>query len=172
MKARIALLAVAGVCALASAAQALYSLDETGRWPTSWPRPLEPLRKQARTLVGPMVEQQHFAIRFNSREEFEAAWPHLMKVKTKAAPVFLVKAPNFFLGEGVKAGVIVHAPPVGQHKNPRTPEAPIAGVEEPRMRWSNTTYVDVVVDGEIIDASRLRLPDKTPLIDQRTEAKP
>lgn len=172
MKARIAFLSAAAVCGLCSAAHALYSLNETGTWPKSWPRQLEPLRKQSRTLVGPMVEQQHFAIRFSSREEFEAAWPHLLKVKTKGAPVFLVRGPNFFLGEGVKCGVIVHSPPIGQSKNPNTPEAPIPGVTEPRMRWMNTTYLDVVVDGDVINAERLRLPAHTPLLDQRAPAKP
>jgi hypothetical protein len=171
MKTRTTLLAIAAACALCTSAQALYSLSYTGDWPKTWPRELEPLRKQSRTLVGPMVEQRHFAIRFNSREEFEAAWPHLLKVKTKNAPVFLLNGPSFFLGDGVKAGVIVHAPPVGQSKNPNTPEAPIAGVENPHVRWMNTTYIDLVVDGDVIDPARLKFPKNTPVIDERS-AKP
>lgn len=172
MNARIAILAAAAMFGLCSAAHALYSVNETGTWPKSWPRQLEPLRKQARTLVGPEVEQQHFAIRFSRREEFEAAWPHLLQVKTKGAPVFLVRGPSFFLGEGAQAGVIVHSPPAGQSKNPRTPEAPIPGVTEPRMRWMNTTYLEVVADGEVIDPNRIRIPAHTPLLDERSPTRP
>ena len=172
MKARIALLAAAAVFGLCSAAHALYSVNESGTWPQSWPRQLEPLRKQARTLVGPMATQQHFAIRFTDRAQFESAWPQLLKVKTKGAPVLLVRGPSFFLGERVRAGVIVHSPPAGQSDNPNTPEAPIPGVTEPRVRWMNTKYLEVVVDGNVIDPDRLRLPAHTPLLDERSPAKP
>ena len=172
MKARMAFFIAAAVLGFSSAASALYSVNETGTWPKSWPRQLEPLRVQARTFVGPTVEQQHFAIRLTRREQFESAWPHLLKVKTKGAPVFLVRGPNYFLGAGVKAGVIVHSPPAGQSTNPATPEAPIPGVTEPRMRWMNTTYLEVVVDGQVIDPKRLHLPARTPLFDERSQARP
>jgi len=119
-----------------------------------------------------MVAQQHFAIRFTDQAQFESAWTHLVKVKTKGAPVFLVRGPSFFLGEGVKSGVVVHSPPVGQSKNPNTPEAPIAGVTNPRMRWMNTTYLVVVVDGDVIDPDRIRMPANTPVIDERSPPKP
>ena len=172
MKTRTAFLATAAACVVCAAAHAVYTGTDSGTWPKSWPRQLEPLRKQSRTLVGSMVDQRHYAIRFTRREEFEAAWPQLLKVKTKGAPVFLVRGPNFFLGEGVQAGVIVHSPPVGQSDNPNTPEAPIPGVKEARTRWMNTTYLDLVVDGDIIDPSRIRLPENAPIIDERTQAKP
>lgn len=168
MKIRTVLLSAAATCGLCTAAQALYSLSGTGDWPKSWPRPLEPLRKQARTLVGPMVAQRHYGIRFTDRGQFEAAWPQLLKVKTKGAPVFLVRGPNFFLGDRAKAGVVVHAPPEGRSDNPNTPEAPIGGVENLRERWMNTTYLEVVVDGDVIDAARLRIPKGTPLVDERS----
>lgn len=170
MKTHPAVLSLAAACALGSAAHALYSVSAAGTWPKSWPRPLEPLRKQARTYVGPMVEQQHHAIRFTRRQDFEAAWPHLLKVKTRGAPVLLVRE-SFFMGKEGGAGVIVHAPPVGQHRNPATPEAPIPGVTNPRERWMNTTYLEVVVDGDIIDAGRLRIPENTPTLDERDKPK-
>jgi hypothetical protein len=94
------------------------------------------------------------------------------KVKTPGAPAFLVRGPNFFLGDGVKAGVIIHSPPVGQSNNPNPPEAPIAGITNPRVRWMNTTYLEVVVDGDVIDPDRIRLPGHTPLFDERSKAKP
>ncbi|HZL89538.1 MAG TPA: hypothetical protein VFB96_14335 [Pirellulaceae bacterium] len=171
MKRTIAILAAAALCAVCATAQALYSVSEKGTWPDSWPIELEPLRKQARTLVGPLAPHQHFAIRFSKREEFEAAWPHLLKLKTKGAPIFLLRGPNFFLGDDSKAGVVVHAPPAGQADNPETPEAPIAGVKEMRMRWMNTTYIDLVVDGEIVDLNRIPLPPDTPIVDERFKGK-
>jgi hypothetical protein len=171
MKPPAAALAAAAAVGLCSAAHALYRVHDSGTWPKTWPPELEPLRKQARTFVGPTVDQQHFAIRFKDRQEFEAAWPQLLKVKTKGAPIFLVRG-SFFLGDQAKAGVIVHSPPVGQHDNPRTPEAPIPGVTNERERWMNPTYFEVVVDGDVIDSRRIRIPKGTPVHDERSPAKP
>lgn len=156
-------------CLAVASTYAAYSVSDKGDWPASWPQELEPLRKQSRTLVGPTIAQRHYAIRFTKREEFESAWPEILKVKTKGAPIFLVRGPNFFLGEGVTAGVVVHSPPLGQEKNPATPESPIAGVTNERVRWINTTYIEVVVDGEIVDLNRLPLPPDTPIVDERFE---
>ena len=167
-----AVLAGVAYCVTCSTAYALYSVSATGDWPKIWPSELEPLRKQSRTLIGPMAPNLHYAIPFDKREEFEAAWPHLLKVKTKKAPVFLVRGPNFFLGEKANGGVVVHSPPEGQAKNPATPEAPIPGVVNPRMRWLNTTYIDLVVDGQIVDLNRIPLPADTPFIDERFKTEP
>jgi hypothetical protein len=146
---------------------ALYSVSDKGEWPNSWPKELEPLRKQARTLVGPVGPNRHYAISFTKREEFESAWPHILKVKTKGAPIFLVRGPNFFLGDRAKAGVVVHCPPLGQADNPATPEAPIPGVTNMGQRWSFTTYIELVIDGDIVDLNRIPLPADTPIVDER-----
>jgi hypothetical protein len=167
MKRIAAFLAAAALCAVCSTAYALYSVNETGTWPKSWPAQLEPLRKQSRTLVGPMVPQRHYGIRFATREEFESAWPRLLKVKTKGSPIFLVRGPNYFIGDGSKAGVVVHCPPAGQADNPATPEAPIPGVENPRVRWMNTTFIELVVDGDMVNVKRIRLPADSPVIDEQ-----
>ena len=142
---------------------ALYSVRDRGEWPGSWPKELEPLRKQSRTLVGPTFAQRHYAIRFNNREEFESAWPHVLNVKSKEAPVFLVRGENFFL-DGSKAGVVVHCPPLGQADNPASP---IPGVTNERVRWMNTTFIELVVDGKIVDLNRISLPADTSMIDER-----
>jgi hypothetical protein len=149
----IAFLAVIGCFCAVGSAHALYSVSNRGEWPNSWPKELEPLRKQSRTLVGPVALNQHFAIPFTKREEFESAWPHILKVKSKGAPVRLVRGPNFFLGAGVKAGVVVHGPPAGQEDNPAVPKCPIS--------------IDLVVDGDIVDLNRIALPADTPIIDER-----
>jgi hypothetical protein len=166
MKRRAVLVALMLMCTVRSAS-ALYSVSDVGEWPKDWPKELEPLRKQARTLIGPEVESRHYAIRFGSREEFETAWPHVLELKTAGAPIILVRGPNFFLGDESKAGVVVHCPPLGQAENPATPEAPIRGVVDVRMRWMNTTYLELVVDGDVVDLNRIPLPADTPIVDER-----
>jgi len=166
MKRTAAFLAAIVFCAVGTG-YALYSVSSKGDWPTSWPKELEPLRKQSRTLVGPLAPHRHYAIPFTKREEMESAWPHILKVKSKGAPVILVRGPNFFLGENAKSGVVVHCPPLGQADNPATPEAPIPAQSNPRTTWLNTTFIELVVDGDIVDLNRLPLPPDTPIIDER-----
>lgn len=149
MKKTIAFLVVVAVCAVCCKAYALYLTHNTGTWPKSWPAQLEPLRKQSRTLEGPsLAPEMHYAIRFAKREEFESAWPHILKVKSKGASVRLVRGPNFFLGEGSKAGVVVHCPLEGKSED-------------------GPTSIELVVDGNIVDLNRIPLPADTPIIDER-----
>jgi hypothetical protein len=147
---RITVLAVTSFAAIAfcelGPAYADYAVSFKGEWPKSWPNELESLRQQARTLVGPQVLYRKHAIPFTKREEFESAWPHFLKVNTKGAALRLVRAPNFFLGEHAKAGVVVHCPPLGQ---------------------DGTTHLELVVDGDIVDLNRISLPADTPIIDVR-----
>jgi len=132
----------------------MYSVANEGKWPASWPQELEPLRKQARTYVGPMAPQPHYVIPFTKREDFEAAWPHILKVKSKAAPVILLKSPQTFFE--CKAGVIIHCPPP-QNEGKAMPEEPLPG--DSSGRWMYTTYIELVLDGDVVDLSRLEFPD-------------
>ena len=170
MKRTTALLA-AIVLGAAGSAYALYSVSDTGAWPKSWPAELEPLRKQSRTLVGSLIAQQHHEIPFAQREAFESAWPQLLKVKSQGAPVILLRAPDTWLGETIKAGVRIHAPPPGQSDNPNTPEAPINSPNV-RERWMYTTFIELVVDGAIVDLNRIPLPADTPIVDERFKDRP
>ena len=145
MKKAIAVLGTIAFC-MVCPAYADYGVTDKGTWPKSWPKELEPLRQQARTLVGPRLEYRHYAIPFTKREEFESAWPHLLKVKSTGAGLRLVRAPNFCLGEHAKAGIVVHSPPLGQE---------------------GTTYLELVVDGDIVDLNRIPLPADTPINDER-----
>ena len=170
MKKTIALLALLVIFA-ASSAYALYGISDTGTWPKTWPRELEALRKQSLTLEHMDASSIHYAIHFTNRKQFETAWKHILKVKTKGAPIFLVRAPNFFLGEKVKAGVVVHCPPIGQASNPAVPKAPIPGVTEIRMRWMNAKYIELVVDDDMVDLKRIHLPSNSPIVDERFKDK-
>ena len=159
---------VASIVALALlAAGSTYSVSDTGTWPKEWPSRLEPLRSQSRTFVVPTTDVQFFAIRFKTREEFESAWPHIVNVKSKGAPIFLVRGPNFFLGKE-QAGVVIHRAPDRQWENPETAEAPMQGyANESRSRSQWINDIELVVDGRIIDLNRIPLPSDTPIIDGR-----
>lgn len=152
------LLMVVSSAVVVNSAYADYGVTDNGTWPKSWPVELEPLRKSARTLEGPLRPLLHYAIPFIKREEFESAWPHLLKVKSKGAPIVLVRGPSFWLGQE-KAGVCVHTPPEGQ--------APIADGKDANGNWEKTVYIELIVDGQIIDLNRIPLPADTPIIDQR-----
>ncbi len=134
-----------------------YSVAERGEWPKSWPKQLEPLRKQSTTFVGPMVEFQWYAMHFTDRAQFEAAWPHILKVKSKDAPIYLVAAPYFFLGEHCKAGVVLRCPP---RLHPGSPS------EQPGY----DTDIRLLVDGDIVDLKRITIPKGIKIIDQRVKA--
>src|SRR5262249_50256948 len=82
-----------------------YTVEHRGSWPESWPKELDSLRKQARTLEGPLEPLLHYAIPFTKRETFEAAWPHLLKVKSQGAPIVLRRGTSFWLGNDANAGV-------------------------------------------------------------------
>jgi hypothetical protein len=136
-----------------------YTVQNKGTWPDTWPQELEGLRDQARTLEGPLVLLLHYAIPFTNRESFEAAWPHLLKVKSQGAPIVLRRGPSFWLGDASNAGVCIHTPPQG--------EAPIADASQAGGRWERTIYLELIVDGEIVDLNRIPLPRDTPIIDER-----
>ena len=120
-----------------------------GTWPKSWPTQMEPLRKQARSLRGSLADITLYEIPFTKRAEFEAAWPHILKVKTKGAPVILVRSPDTWMGR-IDAGVRIHCPP-GKTGEPVTPGTPIAGAGDVTTRWLYTNYIELIVDGNIVD---------------------
>ncbi|HEY2154763.1 MAG TPA: hypothetical protein VGH33_03975 [Isosphaeraceae bacterium] len=165
---RTAVLVAAFACCAAGSAYALYSISDRGTWPASWPKELEPLRKQSRTAVGPTVPQEHYDIPFSNRKEFEAAWPHLLRVKSPGAPIILLRGPDTWLGKAMGAGVRVHCPPAGTDKRV-SPETPIPGVQNVGERWMRTNYIELVVDGAIVDLNRIPLPADTPIIDERAK---
>ncbi len=171
MKRRTAFLAVIAFFAVSSAVYAIYEGYHKGTWTNSWPKELEPLRKQSRTLVGPlmgpMALNRHYEIPFAKREQFEAAWPYLLKVKSMGAPIILVRGPKTDFFEVKPAGVLIHSPPAGTDQR-ADPEEPLGGTwPNERTRWMKTTFIELVVDGNIVDLNRIPLPADTPIIDER-----
>ncbi len=161
---RAAAICVTIVFSLVSTTHALFTVTDSGTWPKSWPAELEPLRKQSRTFEGPKQPLQHYAIPFTKRDEFESAWPHLLKIKSQGAPIVLRRGPSFWLGDKATAGVCVHTPPAGQD--------PIADGKDAKGNWEKTISIELIVDGEIIDLNRIPLPADTPIIDERFKEVP
>jgi len=135
---------------------------DTGRWPESWPRELEPLRKQSKTMVGGVAMLSRHEIRFSSREQFEAAWPHLLRIKSSGAPIVLFRGPSKQSGCEVR----IHCPPLGSAKT-HAPVKPIVSAKDTRTRWLHATYIELYVDGRIVDLNRIELPSETPVVDKR-----
>ncbi len=143
--------------AAVTSARADYSVSDRGLWPKSWPQELEPLREHAATFEGPLLPARHFALHFTDREEFEAAWPHLLTLLPKDKPLILKRGHNFFLGEGVLAGVVIHVPPEDRL---------VAGQE------NQAESIELVVDADIIDLNRIPLPKDSPIQDERFQKSP
>ena len=95
---------------------ALYAITNEGAWPKNWPKELEPLRKQSRTLVHQTLAIHE--IPFTNRGEFESAWPHILAVKNKGAPVILLSSPDTRHVSSIKAGVHILSPLTGTLVNP------------------------------------------------------
>lgn len=167
MKSRLALLAAIACLAVCSVTYAEYSVWDQGEWPKSWPQELEPLRKQARTFEGPRVLYRTYLIPFTKREEFEAAWPQLLKIKSKGAPIVLVRGPRTDFFAIKPAGVLIHTPPIDA-KQSADSEVLIADARKAHGDWrTNATYIELAVDGEIVDLNRIPLPADALIIDER-----
>ncbi len=120
-----------------------------GTWPKSWPKELEPLRKQAWTWEHGFGGMS-YDIPFANREEFESAWPHIVKLKSKGASITLLRGPRLRVKTGRTAGVLIRMPLKNYSKGPLS-----------------LTSITLVVDGDIVDLNRIRLPADTPIIDRR-----
>ena len=99
--------------------------------------------------------QRSYHIAFANRKEFESAWPHILKLKSKGAPVTLLRGPHVYVWtarppKSKTAGVIIRC---GQSKG-------------------NVIGIELVVDGEIVNMNRIMsLPPDTPIIDKRVKDK-
>jgi hypothetical protein len=86
----LAALAIAAALLGREVASARGVETERGEWPENWPKELEPFREQASSIsYGFDVWTQYYIITFRTREEFEAVWPVLLKLKSAGAPLCL-----------------------------------------------------------------------------------
>ena len=164
MKKTVALLAAIAFCVVSSV-YANYVVDDKGTWPKSWPEELEPLRKQSRTLQGSLLNLVFYEIPFTKREDFESAWPHILKIKSQGAPLILLRGSDTRIGR-ISAGVCIQCPPP-QTGNRVTPSAPDDTTKARELPVWAPTVIELVVDGDIVDLNRIPLPADTPIVDER-----
>ncbi|HUW56251.1 MAG TPA: hypothetical protein VMZ92_06420 [Planctomycetota bacterium] len=99
-----------------TAAFGAVMVGKGGTWPDSWPRELEPYRDRATTVgVAHGIQETVYEIPFDRREEFEKAWPHFLKLKSRGAPLILEKSPSKYhvSGSTMQIGVRVLYPSGG-----------------------------------------------------------
>jgi len=161
-------LALAGVTAslIACVCFADYIVTDRGIWPDSWPKQLDPLRKQSSTLQGSELNLMFYEIPFAKRAEFESAWPHILTVKSQHAPLVLLSSPDKRFGDSIAAGVRIQSPP--QTGNRVTPSAPDDTTKARELPLWAQTVIELIVDGDIVDLNRIPLPADTPIIDKRS----
>jgi len=145
-----AFLAAIAFCVVGPA-YAEYSVSNEGTWPKSWPKELEPLRNRSRTFDGGgMPAVVIYEIPFTKQAEFESAWPHIVKLKSKGASLTLLRGrqlqPEYQVGTPISAGIRIFCP------------SPQPG---PAFQ------IELFVDGDIVDLNRVPLPADTPIIDKR-----
>ncbi|MCA9095897.1 MAG: hypothetical protein KDA68_20600 [Planctomycetaceae bacterium] len=129
---------------------------------------MEPFRTQSSTRLSGIAQFLTYEIPFENRADFEAVWPHLLKIKTQGAPVCLVKHSTPGLRGDIRAGVYVWCPPSerGELNMKRVVEAVPNGAKREQYRGS-MIFLGLVVDGEIVDLNRVEMPKETPIIDMR-----
>lgn len=127
-----------------------------GKWPKTWPKELESLRKQAWTWEHGFGGTS-YDIPFATREEFEAAWPHILALKAKDAKITLVRGSHLRVGEGPGKSAGVHLAP------PRD----ISPAQAEKLPANIVTTIWLVVDGKIVDLNRIALPADTTIVDER-----
>ncbi len=149
-----------------------------GAWPKTWPKELEPLRKQASTWYhGQKNEtgQQYtcYNIPFANRKEFESAWPHILTLTNKGVPVTLFRGP--MTPQKKSSGRQLPQAPQRYIRigSPTTGGVTIVALVEmtsppPRPAASVVIIgIELVVDGDVVDLNRISLPADTPIIDKR-----
>lgn len=141
-------------CCTAGSVYAISFGGPGGKWPKTWPKELEPLRKQAWTWEHGFGGTS-YDIPFARREEFEAAWPHILQLKSKEASITLLRGPHIRVGGGKSAGVRI------------VPPRDVTPAEAEKLPANIVTSILLVVDGVIVDLNRIPLPADTPIIDER-----
>lgn len=145
------------------------------------------------------TQETVYQIPFHSQEEFEQAWPHILAVKSPGGVLILDDWPSRYAAENMGPGVRLICPNSGASTSTdqngvtlewRWPPENVDPTYEPpeyvvqeggawvpytpseQFRgFRNRARVDVmlVVDGDIVDLNRIRLPEDTKIIDRRLQ---
>jgi len=182
-----------------------------GDWPQNWPEELEPFRERAESVSwGMSVWTQYYIIEFRTREEFEAIWPVVLRLKSNGAPIKLRTPdqpktdPNDPRVVHDKPQLWIICPPRDDGKYELCPDGtykhvgpwsddlesaegplPQYVVEQKKdgkwVVWKGHEFhaeydgaarqarVELLlnVDGDVIDLNRTRIPENTPIQDNR-----
>lgn len=140
------------------AASAFMTFVDVGGWPKTWPGELEEFRDQAWTLDGPVVTQRYY-IAFESREEFERAWPVLLRTRPRNgnSAIHLVSAIKL-------PAVAVKLDDSGAVDAKMTV---CISENDPKLGGMAVPALELAVDGTIVDLNRIPLPHGTPIEDLR-----
>lgn len=132
-----------------------------GTWPDSWPKELDQFRGQAKSMqVSHSIQENVYEIRFESRQEFDRAWTHILKLKTKGAPLIIDGAPSYYpvSGTTAEAGVRILAPSLGGSLSAAAPDTELfAGPPWPdylRLPYGGLPEYVVNRNGKWIDYDR------------------
>ncbi|MBC8325916.1 MAG: hypothetical protein H8E27_09855 [Verrucomicrobia subdivision 3 bacterium] len=168
-----------GMLALSPVAQALSLGGPGGWWPQDWPKELDPLRKQAWTWSHGRIHEgkayNSFEITFKDREQFEAMWPHLLKLRPKEVPLTLKRGPHVRVldtrpAKNKTAGIRLFTwskaagNPPAKVKPEQTDFSKTPGVY---FKDCTLHAIELVIDGKIVDLNRIRLPEDAKIVDER-----
>ncbi len=200
MKQRTKLLALTTAAGMLCAAGfALVTIQGSGTWPRSWPKELDSLRDRARTVgVANGIQETVYEIPFYKREDFERAWPFIVGLKSKGAPIILEASPSTYHGRALASGVRVLWPAggaVGLPDGTRLPTeppwpdsarlgsgelpeyvirrgdmlVPYTGQEHAGFRFRARVDIVLITDGLIVNTNDIEIPTHTPMIDKRAK---
>jgi hypothetical protein len=92
---------------------AMVMSSDKGTWPSSWPKELERYRNQSKSFdVAHGIQENVHEISFTKRGEFEKAWPHILNLKSKGAPLIIERSPSTYgvSGSTAHTGVRILCP--------------------------------------------------------------
>ena len=152
-------------------------------WPPSWPKELEPLCRQSTyNELATSIHETVYEIPFYTREQFEWAWPFIVGLKSKGAPIILEGSPSTYVGRPLAPGVRVLWPPshtpitnsvkLGSGESPEYVvymdgvPVPYTG-QQHRFRFRARVDIVLVTDGLIVSTNGIKIPPQTPIIDNR-----
>ena len=179
-------------------AYALVSVDSKGRWPSTWPKELEPFRAHSTTIgVANGTQETIYEISFQTREEFEKAWPFILTLKSKGAPIVFESSPAKLVNLETFSGVRIFCPSESRSSFadganlkagapwPDSAKTASGGLPEYVVekngtwvpyagpggwpQWRARVEIALVMDGKIVSTNHLQIPAGTPIVDKRAK---
>jgi hypothetical protein len=165
-------------------------------WPDTWPEELEVYRDRSQTInMMTLLSSTVYEIPFTDRDDFEGAWPHILRLLSDGGQLILVRGPLDSGLSKIDVGVQILGSPQrssfssdidGSQVRPGPPwpdSARLASGDLPEyVQMRGGTWVpaaegikhvrarqDIVLvcDGKVVDLNRIALPADTLIVDKR-----